>query len=239
MAAIGITLAGVALPDEAAVLSREIEHRDRSRRVLLEQGDGGVAVLERWTGREIVVSCTGFWPPALRALSRTSIVTLIYPDLELPASETQLRSVTGLITDLSWTDALGPDPISSAWSVTLRELSALATLPTLSVGGVAIAAAAQAEGVEIALGQRTAGTLLELSDGTAVPQLAWSRRTWTLSGRGWAAPALTGLVWGASATLITATYGSVACWVTQPVLQTESRGPDGPVWAWSIVLREQ
>jgi hypothetical protein len=239
MPEIGITLAGVALPDEAAVLSRTVEHRDRSRRVILEQGDGSVAVLERWTGVELVVSCVGFFPPALRAISRSALVSLTYPDLEAPLDADRLRTVQGLVTALSWSDELGPEPVSAPWSITLRELSSLATLPVLSVGGVTVPDAAQADQVQIRRAYRTAGTLLELSDGSAVPQLAWRKAAYTLSGQGWVPPGLIGLTWGATITLVSAEYGTVDCWISGDVEETQQRTPEGPVWRWSVTLREQ
>jgi len=234
---IGITLAGVELPDEAAVTARSIQHRATGELVRIEQGDGSVHVVERWTGRDLVISCSGYYPPALRALSRSALVSLTYPDLELPESESQLRTTTGLIVDgPTWTDDLYP--VTSAWTLTLREC-ALEETPALSIGDVSVPIEARALSAAIQRTPQRAYSLLQLSDGSAVPQHAWTRARYTVSGSGWTPPGILSLDPAASITLVTADYGTVSCWLVEGPTQSWQQSETGPSYGWSITVQAQ
>lgn len=232
---IAITLGGVELPPETAAERREVAHARVGERALIEDGAGSLLVVERWSGREITVSGTGQYPPGLSALSRAALVGLTYHDLEADAE----RTVQGLIVrGPTWDDAFERGP-TSRWALTLRELSALGADGGLSVGGVAVPLASRVLGVTIRRAPERAFTLLQLADGTAVPQLAWQRWRYVVSGRGWVPPGIAALGPESSITLVSVPFGTVACWLVSGPDIDWSIGADGPGYAWSITLQSQ
>jgi hypothetical protein len=214
MTDVAITLAGVELPLEAALTVRNTANRIIGERALLEQGDGSLHVVQRWTGREIEIQCEGYIPPALGALSRSALVALTYPDLSLGREGPQLRATQGLIIDgPAWTDrhASGPE---TAWSLTLRECL-LGTTPALSVGGVAVPIEA-----------RLLGATIERQGPTAV-----------VSGSGWLPAGLSGLSTSAALSVVYADGTIADMRLVEPPTETYSQSPAGPERSWSVSLR--
>jgi hypothetical protein len=232
----GISLGGVALPDLTVIRARSIAEAPREQRTLIEQGDGSLHVVSRWAGTEYQISAEGWQMPAgLRTLSRTALVSLIYPDM---AASGAARTVSGIITD-GPTVQTDPKGVTVGWSVTLRACT-LATTGALSIGGVAVPIEARVGGVSITRERAPGGwTPIQMADGTVVPQHFWTRYRYRISGQGWAPPGLASLAVTDTISLVSVPWGTVSCWIVEALSQTWTHQPDGPGWSWALTLQAQ
>ena len=228
-----ITVGGVTLPGATVLTEQTLALARDEQRAVLRLADGALIVATRYSAVQLEVGGAGLYPPALDGLDRDARHAVTAPALTPGAGG---RTWMGYII-------AGPEVSedgrqhTARWYLTLR-VSAAATLPALTIGGVAVPVQAQVEGVTIERSPAPGGRgLLQLSDGSAVPQVWWQRWRYRVSGSGWIPPGLTALDPAVSITLVSAPYGTVACWLVDGPSETWTQAASGPGYGWALTLQ--
>jgi len=228
-----ITIGGISVPGASVRTGQQVSVSRDEARFALALADGALLVASRYSAEVVEVSCAGLYPPGLDALDRQARHTITAPSLTPGASA---RSWTGyLLEGPTYRDDLSDH--TTSWQLRLR-VSAVGTLPSLTIGGVAVTIEGRAEGATVEREPNRAYTLLQLASGAAVPQLRWSRDRYSLSGSGWTLPTgLESIDLAAGLTVVTPTWGSVACWIVDGPRWSWRETPAGPIYGWSITLQ--
>lgn len=119
-----LSLGGVAIPDEARLTWAQTRQTIRSE-VQLEYSDLSCEIQQgpvTTAKRLVTLSCSGWAPPGLDALARTSTHTLQYEALTASSTWATQTMTCWIWEPLKYSDDVrAPGGGSSSWTITLRE----------------------------------------------------------------------------------------------------------------------